>query len=54
MNVKKLIYNYLSNGVVQFNNSELNRQIPVANLLGLISYTITLIMSVSAFIRQDI
>jgi diguanylate cyclase (GGDEF)-like protein len=53
MNVKKLIYNYLSTGVVQSNNSESNRQILVANLFGLIGYTITLVMSVSAFIRQD-
>jgi predicted neutral ceramidase superfamily lipid hydrolase len=38
---------------VRSNNSESNRQILVANLSGLIGYTITLIMSVIAYKRQD-
>lgn len=50
---KRLAHNYLNTGVVESNDPELNQQIFVANLFGLIGYSITFIMSVSAFIRQD-
>lgn len=50
---KRIAHNYLNTGVVESNDPELNQQIFVANLFGLIGYSITFIMSVSAFIRQD-
>ena len=53
MNFKKRIRNYLNNGVLQSNNLQLNRQIFVTNLFSLAGYSVTLVMSISAFIRQD-
>jgi hypothetical protein len=53
MSFKRLVHNYLNTGVVQSNSPELNQQVFVANLFGLIGYSITFIMGVGAFIRQD-
>ena len=53
MNFKKLVHNYLSSGVVQSNDHEENQQVFVANLFSFIGYSITFLMGVSAFIRQD-
>ncbi|WP_293749185.1 GGDEF domain-containing protein [uncultured Paraglaciecola sp.] len=53
MDFKKFVYNYLNTGVVQTNDPESNQQIFVANLFSFIGYSITFLMGVSAFIRQD-
>lgn len=50
---KRISHNYLNTGVLESNDPELNQQIFVANLFGLIGYSITFLMSVSAFIRND-
>jgi diguanylate cyclase (GGDEF)-like protein len=53
MNFKRLVHNYLNTGVEQSNDTETNQQIFVANLFSFIGYSITFLMGVSAFIRQD-
>ena len=53
MDFKRFVNNYLNTGVVQTNDPESNQQIFVANLFGFIGYSITFLMGVSAFIRQD-
>ncbi|PKG99029.1 sensor domain-containing diguanylate cyclase [Paraglaciecola sp. MB-3u-78] len=53
MDFKRLIKNYLNTGVVQSSDTEANQHIFVANLFGFIGYSITFLMGVSAFIRQD-
>jgi diguanylate cyclase (GGDEF)-like protein len=54
MDLKKLVHNYLNTGVVQSNDTDVNQHIFVANLFSFIGYSITFLMGVSAFIRQDI
>jgi predicted signal transduction protein with EAL and GGDEF domain len=51
---KRHAKNYLNTGVVQSNDTESNQHIFVANLFGFIGYSITFLMGVSAFIRQNI
>lgn len=53
MDFKKFVDNYLNTGVVQSNDPEANQKIFVANLFSFIGYSITFLMGVSAFIRQD-
>ncbi|MFT6284296.1 MAG: diguanylate cyclase (GGDEF)-like protein [Arenicella sp.] len=53
MDYKRLVKNYLNTGVVQSNDTESNQHIFVANLFGFIGYSITFLMGVSAFIRQE-
>jgi hypothetical protein len=53
MDFKKLVNNYLNTGVQQSDDLETNQQIFVANLIGAIGYSMTFLMSVSAFIRQE-
>jgi diguanylate cyclase (GGDEF)-like protein len=53
MDVKGIVHNYLNTGVVQSNDPESNQKIFVANLFSFIGYSITFLMGVSAFIRQD-
>jgi diguanylate cyclase (GGDEF)-like protein len=53
MNFKRLVHNYLNTGVEQSSDTETNQQIFVANLFSFIGYSITFLMGVSAFIRQD-
>ena len=53
MNFKKRVHNYLSTGVEQSSDTETNQQIFVANLFGFIGYSITFVMGVSAFFRED-
>jgi diguanylate cyclase (GGDEF)-like protein len=53
MDFKRLIKNYLNTGVVQSTDTQANQHIFVANLFGFIGYSITFLMGVSAFIRQD-
>lgn len=53
MDYKKLVKNYLNTGVLQSSDTETNQHIFVANLFGFIGYSITFLMGVSAFIRQD-
>lgn len=53
MDFKRFINNYLNTGVVQTNNPESNQRIFVANLFSFIGYSITFLMGVSGFIRQD-
>ena len=53
MNFKRLVNNYLYTGAEQSNDVETNQQIFVANLFGFIGYSITFVMGVSAFFRQD-
>jgi diguanylate cyclase (GGDEF)-like protein len=54
MNFKKFVHNYLNTGAVQSSDQEANQQIFVANLFGFIGYSISFLMSIGAFIRQDI
>jgi diguanylate cyclase (GGDEF)-like protein len=53
MDFKKLVNNYLNTGVQQSDDLETNQQIFVANLIGAIGSSMTFLMSVSAFIRQE-
>jgi diguanylate cyclase (GGDEF)-like protein len=53
MGFRRFVNNYLSTGVVKSNEPEANLQIFVANLFSFIGYSITFVMGVSAFIRQD-
>jgi diguanylate cyclase (GGDEF)-like protein len=53
MDFKGFVNNYLNTGVVQSDDPESNQQIFVANLFSFIGYSITFLMGVSAFIRQD-
>jgi diguanylate cyclase (GGDEF)-like protein len=53
MDFKRFVDNYLNTGVVQTNDPESNQQIFVANLFSFIGYSITFLMGVSAFLRQD-
>ena len=50
---KGFFKNYLNTGVVQSNNPEENQQIFFTHLFGFIGYSVTFLMCVSAFIRQD-
>ena len=52
MDFRKLAYDFLNTGVVQPNSLNINQRIFVANLFGLIGFTITFLMGVSVFIRQ--
>jgi diguanylate cyclase (GGDEF)-like protein len=52
--LKRHAKNYLNTGVVQSNDTESNQHVFVANLFGFIGYSITFLMGVSAFIRQNI
>lgn len=53
MNFIKYLQNHLNTGVVQTNDPETNQQIFVANLFGFIGYTVSFIMGVSAYFRQE-
>jgi diguanylate cyclase (GGDEF)-like protein len=53
MDFKRFVNNYLNTGVVQSNDPETNQKIFVANLFSFIGYSITFLMGVSAFVRQD-
>jgi len=53
MDFKGFVKNYLNTGVVESDEPESNQQIFVANLFGFIGYSITFLLGVSAFIRQD-
>ncbi|MFT5837578.1 MAG: diguanylate cyclase (GGDEF)-like protein [Flavobacteriales bacterium] len=53
MNFKKLVHNYLNTGMVQSNEPEKNQKFFVTNLFSFIGYSITFVMGVSAFLRQD-
>ena len=53
MDFKRFVVNYLNTGVVQSNEPEFNQQIFVANLFSFIGYSITFLMGVGAFIRQE-
>lgn len=53
MGIKRLIYNYLNTGMVQSEEPETNQQIFVTNWFSFIGYSLTFVMSISAFTRQD-
>lgn len=52
--LRNLVIRYLNTGVSSENSVEINRQIQVANLFSFIGYTITFILSVSAFVRGNV
>jgi diguanylate cyclase (GGDEF)-like protein len=53
MEFKGFVKNYLNTGAVQTNDLESNQQIFVANFFSFIGYSISFLMGVSAFIRED-
>jgi diguanylate cyclase (GGDEF)-like protein len=53
MDFKKFVHNYLNTGVVKSNDPGANQKIFVANIFSFIGYSITILMGVSAFVRQD-
>lgn len=53
MDVKSFIQNQLHAGVVRTEDPEANQQIFVANLFSFIGYTVSFLMGVSAYVRQD-
>lgn len=53
MNYKRFVKNHFNTGVLQSSDTESNQHILVTNLFGFIGYSITFLMGVSAFIRQD-
>jgi hypothetical protein len=53
MDYKKLVTRYLNTGVMKSSDTETNQHVFVVNLFGFIGYSITFLMGVSVFIRQD-
>lgn len=54
MDIKKIIHRYLNTGLVHSNDPETNQKIFVANLFSFMGYSITFLLGVSAFLRQDL
>jgi hypothetical protein len=53
MDYKKLVTRYLNTGGMKSSDTETNQHVFVVNLFGFIGYSITFLMGVSVFIRQD-
>ncbi|MEP1384613.1 MAG: diguanylate cyclase [Paraglaciecola sp.] len=53
MNIQRIILNYLSTGIRIHHSLESKQQVLVANLFGFIGYSLTLLLGISAWAREE-